>query len=134
MSETNNVRFIHPAGLGPTPNYTHVVEVTSGRMIFTSGQVPLDEANNLVGGDDFAAQAHQVFKNIGIALAAAGADFTHIIKLNYYLTDFSDLPRLREIRNQYINTAQPPASTAVEVNCLFRDDVMIEVEAVAVLP
>ena len=56
-----------------------------------------------------------------------------MVKLNYYLVDASQLPVVREVRNQYINTEQPPASTAVEVRRLFRDDILIEVEAVAVV-
>jgi reactive intermediate/imine deaminase len=129
-----DVRFIHPAGLAPAPGYTHAVEVTRGRMIFLSGQVPLDETGNMVGAGDFAAQAHQTFKNIGLALAAAGADFSQIIKLTYYVLDMGNLLALREIRNQYINTAQPPASTAVEVSRLFREGILIEIEAIAVVP
>ncbi|MBC8171292.1 MAG: RidA family protein [Anaerolineae bacterium] len=133
-STNPNVRFVNPAGLAPAPGYTHAVEVTRGRMIFLSGQVPLDEAGNMVGADDFTAQAHQTFRNIQTALAALGADFTHVVKLNYYLINMGNLLTLREIRNQYINTAQPPASTAVEVSRLFREGVLIEIEAVAVLP
>lgn len=128
------VRFIQPDGLAPAPGYTHTVQVKSGSMVFLSGQVPLDENGEIVGVGDFAAQAHQTFKNIGLALAAAGADFSHIIKLTYYVLDMSKLLTLREIRNQYINTAQPPASTAVEVSRLFRDGILIEIEAIAVLP
>jgi 2-iminobutanoate/2-iminopropanoate deaminase len=52
---------------------------------------------------------------------------------NYYLVDASQLPVVREIRDQYVNTRQPPASTAVEVRRLARDDLLIEVEAVAVI-
>lgn len=133
-STNPNVRFIKPDGLAPAPGYTHTVEVKRGSMIFISGQVPLDEAGNMVGADDFTAQAHQVFRNIQTALAAARADFTHVVKLNYYVLDMSNLLALREIRNQYINTAQPPASTAVEVSRLFREGILIEIEAVAVLP
>ena len=55
------------------------------------------------------------------------------MKLNYYLVDATQLPVVREVRDQYVNTKQPPASTAVEVRRLFRDDLLIEVEAVAVV-
>lgn len=130
-----SIRFINPPDLGPTPGYTHVVEVSGGSVVYIAGQVPLDGSGQLVGPGDFAAQAHQVFQNLQIALAAVGADFNQVVKLNYYLTDMgTQLLPLREIRNQYINTASPPASTAVEVRRLFREDVLLEIEAVAALP
>ncbi len=130
-----NIRFINPPDLGPTPGYTHVVVVSGGSVVYIAGQVPLDSSGQPVGPGDFVAQAHQVFQNLQIALAAVGADFNQVVKLNYYLTDMeTQLLPLREVRNQYINTASPPASTAVEVRRLFREDVLLEIEAVAALP
>src|SRR5215204_412919 len=78
-------------------------------------------------------QARQVFDNLQAALQAVGAGFEQVVKLTYYLVDASQLPIVREVRDQYINTQQPPASTAVEVRRLVRDDLLIEVEAVAVI-
>jgi len=129
-----NVRFINPPTLAAPPGYTHVVEVTRGRIVYISGQVPLDAAGNLVGAGDLRAQTQQVFENLKAALAAVGADFSHVVKLGYFIVDISQIAVVREVRNRYLNTAQPPASTAVEVRKLFREDVLIEIEAVAVLP
>jgi enamine deaminase RidA (YjgF/YER057c/UK114 family) len=56
-----------------------------------------------------------------------------VVKLNYYLTDGSDLQRLREIRNRYLDFEQPPASTLVVVKQLFREEFLVEIEAVAVV-
>ena len=113
--------------------YSHVAEVTAGRPVYIAGQVALDPAGELVGPGDIAAQTRQVFDNLQAALQTVGASFEQVVKLNYYLVDASQLPVVREVRNQYINTEQPPASTAVEVRRLFRDDILIEVEAVAVV-
>jgi enamine deaminase RidA (YjgF/YER057c/UK114 family) len=66
-------------------------------------------------------------------LQAVGAGFEQLVKLTYYLVDATQLPVVREVRDQYLNLQQPPASTAVEVRRLARDDLLIEVEAVAVL-
>ena len=66
-------------------------------------------------------------------LQAVGAGFQQVVKLTYYLVDASQLPIVREVRDQYVNTQQPPASTAVEVRRLARDDLLIEIEAVAVI-
>ena len=130
----SNVHFINPPDIARPNGYTHVVEVTSGQIIFISGQVALDRAGNMVGAGDFRAQAHQVFENLRAALAAVGADFSHVVKFGVYLLDADNLLIFREVRDQYVNTAQPPASTLIEVSRLFREGFLIEVEATAVIP
>jgi enamine deaminase RidA (YjgF/YER057c/UK114 family) len=133
MSQTDHVTFHTPAGL-PAAGYTPLVSVRGGTTIYLSGQVALDAAGALVGRGDFRAQAQQVFANLKTALAAAGADFSHVIKLNLFLLDRANLPILREVRDQYVNIAQPPASTLLVVAGLAREDFLLEVEAIAVLP
>lgn len=126
-------RFANPPSMPAPRGYTHLVEVPAGqRLLFLSGQVALDSSGALVGGTDFRAQARQVFENLRAGLAAAGASFADVVKLNYYILDVGQLAVLREIRDQYVNLAAPPASTLVEVRRLFRDDVLLEVEAIAV--
>ena len=123
--------FRAPAGLAPGPGYSHAV-TGRGRWVATSGQVALDGAGKLVGAGDPEAQTRQVFANLDRALAAAGASFTDVIKLNYYVTDITMLPVVRAIRDEYVDTARPPASTAVQVSALAMPDLMIEIEAWAV--
>lgn len=130
----SHLRFINPPELSATPGYTHVVEITGGRAVYISGQVALDRQAQVTGKGDFRAQAVQIFENLRAALAAAGADFTHVVKLNFYLTDMAHLPLLREVRDRYVNTDHPPASTAVEIRRLAREEFLLEVEAVASLP
>jgi enamine deaminase RidA (YjgF/YER057c/UK114 family) len=128
-------RFLNPPELSAPRGYSHVAEVRPGsRLLYVSGQVPLDSAGRLVGPGDFRAQAHQVFRNLGAALRAGRARFSDVVKLNFYLVDASQLQVLREVRNQYVDTTAPPASTLVEVRRLFRDDVLLEIEAVAAVP
>jgi enamine deaminase RidA (YjgF/YER057c/UK114 family) len=129
-----NIRFINPSTLATPPGYTHVVEITRGRTVFIAGQVALDQSGKIVGPHDFRAQAQQVFENLKLALAAVGADFTHVVKLNMYVIDISQLPILREVRDHYVNTHTPPASTLVEVRRLAREEFLLEIEAVAHLP
>jgi 2-iminobutanoate/2-iminopropanoate deaminase len=127
-------RFINPKSLPAPRGYTHVVEVPAGaRLLYLSGQVPLDKDGNLVGAGDFRRQAEQVFRNLGLALAEAGASFADVVKLDYYVRDVSHLSELRAIRDQHVNIKAPPASTLVEVSRLFRDDVMLEVDAIAAI-
>ena len=128
-----SANFIVPETLHRPFGYSHVVEVTSGRPVYMAGQVALNQAGELVGPGDLRAQARQVLENLKAALQAVGATFDQVVKLNVYLLDITQLPAIREIRDQYVNTARPPASTAVEVRRLAVDGLLIEVEAVAVL-
>jgi enamine deaminase RidA (YjgF/YER057c/UK114 family) len=123
--------FRAPEGLAPGPGYSHAV-TGRGRWVATAGQVALDETGKLVGPDDPQAQTRQVFVNLGRALAAAGASFADVIKLNYYVTDIAMLPAVRAIRDEYVDTARPPASTAVQVVALAMPGLMIEIEAWAI--
>ena len=134
MTPPEHVQFLAPAAVASIPGFSPVVKVTGGQTIYLSGQVALDASGNLVGRGDFRAQAQQVFENIKAALAAAGADFSHVVKLNMYVVDRSQLPALREVRDRYVNTQSPPASTLVEVRGLAQDDFLLEVEAIASLP
>lgn len=126
-------RFLNPRGMPAAHGYSQVVEVPAGsRLLYLSDQVPLDSSGALVGGNDFRAQALQVFTNLQAALAGSGATFADVVKLNYYVLNVKELPVLREVRDQFINAAAPPASSLVEVRHLFRQDIMLEIEAVAV--
>jgi enamine deaminase RidA (YjgF/YER057c/UK114 family) len=128
--------FLKPDGLAPANGYTHVVKTGPGTLVYISGQVPLNSKGELVGKDDLQAQTEQVFANLRTALASAGATFDQVIKINWYVKGFKpeSLGVLRQVRNKYVNIKNPPASTLVGVASLFREDCLLEVEAVAVIP
>lgn len=84
-----------------------------------------------VGAGDFRAQVTQVFENLQTALAAAKAGFGDVVKANYYVLDMSNIAVLREVRANYLS-ANPPASTLVEVKRLANDAFLVEIEVVAV--
>ena len=133
--EKEAVRFVKSNTLPPSPGYSQAVEVRKGaRFIYIAGQVAMDRSGKLVGEGDFKAQTKQTFENLKAALQASGATFNNVVKLNSYFVDMTQLPAFREVRDTYINTANPPASTAVKVAGLFRDGFLLEVEAVAVVP
>lgn len=134
MTHPDHLQFLIPATLAPTPGYSQVVKVTGGQTIYVAGQVALNASGTLVGRGDFRTQAQQVFENIKTALAAVGADFSHVVKLNMYVVDRSQLPLLREVRDLYVNTQAPPASTLVEVRGLAQEEFLLEIEAIASLP
>jgi enamine deaminase RidA (YjgF/YER057c/UK114 family) len=103
-------------------------------MVFIAGQTALDRDGNVVGRNDFAAQAKQVFQNLTIALHASGCTPAHLVKLTVYLTDMDNLGRYREARNQFFASVTPPAApavTLVEVSKLYGPDFLIEIEAIA---
>jgi reactive intermediate/imine deaminase len=125
-------RFLSPDTLSQPFGYSHVVDSPAERIVYISGQIPLDSEGQLVGEGDFAAQARQVFENLTRALEAAGASWSDVVKLNYFLTDVSRITVVRSIRDEYVDTQRPPASTLVQVSGLARPEVMVEIEAVAV--
>lgn len=128
---TSSIRRTNPPTLNKPNGYTQVVVATGSRMIFIAGQTATDKDGNVAGKGDFRAQATQVFENLKSALAAAGASFNDVVKLNYYVLDMGNAPILREVRNSYLGNAFP-ASTLVQVGKLAQGEFMLEVEAVAV--
>jgi reactive intermediate/imine deaminase len=125
-------RFLTPATLSPPFGYSHVVEAPAGSIVYISGQVPLDAEGRLVGEGDFVAQTRQVFENLTHALEAAEATWSDVVKLDYFLRDVGQIGAVRAIRDEYVDTANPPASTLVEVSSLFSPDVLVEIQAIAI--
>ena len=125
-----------PATLPPPTGYSHVAKVNKGTLVYIAGQVSSDASGALVGAGTFEAQVEQVFKNVKLALEAAGATMADIVKLNSYLVaevSQDDLPKMRAIRDRYLNKEKPPASTLVVVSRLARPGWLIEIEAVAAI-
>src|SRR6516165_9687532 len=94
-----------PATLPPPVGYSHIAKVTRCTLIYISGQVPSDSSGNLVGEGNFEAQVEQVFKNLTLALEAAGATMADIVKMNFYLVaevSQHDVPKLRAIRERHL--------------------------------
>jgi len=120
------------AAVSTPPGYSHAVQ--AGGLLFVSGQVAFDEAGAIVGVGDMQAQTRQALRNLGAVLEAAGATFADVVKLTYFVRDIDAIAAIRAARNEFIDTANPPASTLVEVSRLFVPDLLIEIEAVAVAP
>jgi enamine deaminase RidA (YjgF/YER057c/UK114 family) len=131
---TPHLRFVQPDTIFKTTTYTHVVEVTGpGRLIYTSGEQGRDPDGNFP--PDIRGQSIRAFENIKAALAAVGANFDHVIKLNVYMIDLhKNQPIFSDVKQQYVNKLAPPASTTVGVPALTREGALVEVEAVAAPP
>jgi enamine deaminase RidA (YjgF/YER057c/UK114 family) len=130
------VRFLNPKTMAPPPGYTYVVETMGpGRTVYIAGQLGLDIDNMLVGvPGDFRAQCEKAFDNLGLALAAVGARFSDLVKINSYLVDMTHISIFREVRDKFLNGKAPPASTTVAISQLARPGALFEIEGVAVLP
>lgn len=126
------VEFINPSELSQG-SYSHLAVVSGGRTLYVSGQVAMDASGNVVGST-FAEQAERVFGNLGLALAAGGAQFHHIVKMNVYVRDLTSekVKTLRAIRQRHFGGHQP-ASTLVATPALVHEELMLEIEAIAVI-
>jgi len=127
-------QFINPEGMNRPGTYTPVVTARGGKTIYISGQVPLDERGQLVGGNDLKAQTEQVYRNLGLALKGAGASFQDVVKITTYVVNYKPEYRalMHEVRSHHFSKENPPASTLVGVQSLARSDILVEIEAVAV--
>ena len=125
-------REIRADGLAdPISHYTDAV--VAGDLLFVSGLVGVDRHGALVGGEDVAAQARQVFANMRAVLDEAGCGFEDVVKVTVYLTDVDDRPRINPVRQEVFGDARP-ASTLVEVSRLAVPGAKVEIEAVALIP
>jgi reactive intermediate/imine deaminase len=128
------IKRTNPSALSTPTGYTHVVEVAGpAKTIYIAGQIALDKDGKLVGGSDMKAQAEQVFENLRVALAAAGATFNDVVKMNTYTTDMSQAQAIRDVRSRYFSH-YTPASTLVQVARLARPELMLEIEVIAAVP
>ncbi len=127
--------FLNPAGLPVLPGFSQVVTATEGKIVFISGQVALDANNAVVGKGDLRAQVVQTFENLKGALAAVGATFDDVLKTNTYIVNYTPdmIGVVREVRSQYLPQENPPASTLIGVQALVLEDLLIEIEAFALL-
>jgi enamine deaminase RidA (YjgF/YER057c/UK114 family) len=125
---------INPPGLRTPQTYTHVVVATGSKLVFVAGQEPEDEHGNIVGPGDLAAQARQVFANVGRALAAAGAEPNQVAKITIYVVQHRReyLPVIEEGRVALFGEHKP-ADTLIGVETLSRPEYLIEVDAIAVI-
>ena len=126
---------INPPALSEPRGYVHVTIVPAGKHVYISGQVALDKAGNVVGKGDLAAQAEQVYKNLGEALKAAGASFADVFKLTTYVVDVTPdkVAAVRAARAKAFASEPFPSSTLVGVTGLVIPDLLLEVEAIAAI-
>ena len=130
-----SIYFASPSTLWRPGGYSHVVSLpATGRLVWTSGQVPVAPDGTVAPADDWEAQARLTFQNVGHALAAGDATGADVVKLTLFVVDMAGLPTIRSVRDEFVDVQRPPTSSLVQVAGLFLPDVLLEVEAVACVP
>ena len=97
------------------------------RLLFVAGQIALDEGGQLIGEGDFEAQTRQVFTNMGRVLELAGMSFESVVQIGGFLIDIGELPTYARVRDEFVNTSAPPASTTIGVTTLALPELLVEV-------
>ena len=114
-----------PAAIGP---YSQAI--STGTMIYTSGQLGINPENGELEGNDINSQAEQAMKNLGAVLEKAGTSFDNIVKTTCFLADMGDFAAFNAVYSKYITSA--PARSCVAVKTLPKN-ALVEVEAIAVI-
>jgi enamine deaminase RidA (YjgF/YER057c/UK114 family) len=129
------IEYPQADGLFKNPAYSHIAIASGARTIYISGQVAMDSQGNLVGAGDLGAQTEQVMRNLGLALAGAGASFADVVKITTYVVDYKPEHRaiISKARTPFFAGREPPASTLVGISALALPGWLIEIEAIAVV-
>jgi 2-iminobutanoate/2-iminopropanoate deaminase len=112
--------------------YSHVVVASGQSLVFVSGQLARNKNGDVVGPGDMRAQIRQVGENLRNALEAAGASLDDLVKTTTFVTDIDEFFRHVDVRHDYLGVGLP-ASTTVEVRRLSHPDLLVEIEAIALL-
>jgi enamine deaminase RidA (YjgF/YER057c/UK114 family) len=125
--------YLEPAGIAPPPEpYSHAIRC--GDTLYIAGQVAFDEDNNTVGIGDPRRQAEQVWRNIRLAVESAGGTLADVVKITVFLKDVRHAPAEISVREKLFEPGRYPICTLVQVANLGLPDLLMEVDAVAVLP
>jgi enamine deaminase RidA (YjgF/YER057c/UK114 family) len=128
------IEYLKPDGLLNVPSFSQVTTARDGKLVFVSGQVAWDKAGKPIPGD-LEAQTRATYENMKLALAAAGATFGDVVKFTVYVKDL-DTEKwkvISKVRSEYLAKDRPPASTMIGVTGLVYPELLIEIEAYAVV-
>jgi enamine deaminase RidA (YjgF/YER057c/UK114 family) len=125
-------QIVNPPGVSKPQGYSHAVK-KSGTPVFLSGQVALDAEGKLVGAGDVAAQVEQVFRNVRTVVEGSGGTMDDIVKITIYVTDVAHRPAVAAARQRHFPEGRYPASTYLVVSALAVPELLVEIEAVAMI-
>jgi enamine deaminase RidA (YjgF/YER057c/UK114 family) len=132
--DTTDAQFFSPPALHQPFGYSHAVSVRPGRVVWTAGQVAIRPDGSTAPAGDWEAQTRLAMENVGHALAAAGAGWSDVVKLTFFVVDVSEFATIRAVRDEFLDPERRPASTLVRVAGLIVPELLIEIEAVACPP
>lgn len=134
MSQDIARENIFPAGISrPTGHWTTVTTARPGKMVFISGLTAKTERGEIAGVGDIRAQTRQVCENLKLAIQAAGGTLADIVRVDVYVREMVGFKDIHEVRREYFG-ANPPASTMVAISAFTHPDMLIEINAIGVLP
>lgn len=128
--------YLNPPGTAPAQGlYSHAGLVGRGTPVFIAGQLAVGPDGSVIGKGDFAAQFHQVFRNLGNVLEGLGAGFDSVLKFTTYMVHSQDLESFMSLRRElfpklFVGPDYPP-NTLLIIDRLVREEFLIEVEAIA---
>lgn len=125
-------QIINPPSMPAPSGYAYAVK-KAGTPVYISGQVAIDGSGKLVGEGDAAAQTEQVFQNLRTVVEAAGGSLRDIVKLTVYVTDPSYRPAIAAARQKHFKDGDYPASTYVVISGLALPQLLVEIEAIAIV-
>lgn len=126
-------KILAPSGLAkPAPSYSHGVRFKATEFLSIAGQVAVDRQGNFVGKGDMRAQVRQVMENLKTVLAEAGCSFKNIVKTTTFTINVEEYRKASDIYIEYFQ-GEPPPSTLVEIKRLAREELMVEIEALAIV-
>ena len=138
MAETTRRLINPPSAPQPIGAYSLAAEASGSKLLFLAGQVSMDSAGNVIGHGDAAAQTRQVFENLGHVLEGTGATFNDVVEFTTYVVGRSSVQPFLQARGDIFPNIFPngdyPINTLLIVDGLVREEFLIEVKAVAVLP
>ena len=127
-------KIVHPADLPVRKSHSQVVTVTGGTLVFVAGMTSRSEVDaSPIHAGDLRSQLRQVCENIGRALHSVGADFSDVVKTTTFTTDVDEYHRVADERFKYFQR-DLPTSALIGVQRLSHPDLMVEIEALAVIP
>jgi enamine deaminase RidA (YjgF/YER057c/UK114 family) len=132
--DMTDTQFFAPPALHKPFGYSHAVSARPGRVVWTAGQVAILADGSTGPTGDWQAQTRLAMENVGHALAAAGAGWSDVVKLTFYVVDVSEFETIRAVRDEFLDARRRPASTLVRVAGLLLPELLIEIEAVACPP
>jgi enamine deaminase RidA (YjgF/YER057c/UK114 family) len=132
--ETTDAQYFSPPALHQPFGYSHAVSARPRRVVWTAGQVAMRPDGSTAHPGDWEAQTRLAMENVGHALAAAGAGWSDVVKITFFVVDVTEFATIRAVRDEFFDAERRPASTLVRVAGLILPELLIEIEAVACPP